>query len=72
MNLAFLHVRRHLVVRSIVGFLTCSLRKWKPRPACGAAVKSVRISIVCVCVDSGGACSMNSLNLSAQVGFTAC
>ena len=27
------------------------LRKWNPRPACGTAIKSVRISIsVCVCV----------------------
>ena len=26
-------------------FLTGTLRKWNPRPACGTAVKSVRISI---------------------------
>ena len=25
--------------------LTCTLRKWYPRPACGTAVKSARISI---------------------------
>ena len=44
--------RRHPVVRSIgvfywtdLLFLTCTLRNWNPRPACGTAIKSVRISI---------------------------
>ena len=40
------------------GSLPCTLRNWNPRPACGTAVKSVRISMsvcsemacVCVCV----------------------
>ena len=30
---------------SFQGFPTCTLRKWNPRPACGTAVKSVRISM---------------------------
>ena len=44
--------RRHPVVRSIgvfywmdLLFLTCTLRNWNPRPACGTAIKSVRISM---------------------------
>ena len=65
MTLAFLHARRHLVVRSIgvfvwscwppetfgtsagwtsasfLGFLTCTLKKWNPRPASGTAFSSV-------------------------------
>ena len=28
-----------------LGFLTCTLRNWNPRPACGTAIKSVRISM---------------------------
>ena len=30
---------------SFSSFLTCTLRNWYPRPACGTAVQSVRISI---------------------------
>ena len=29
----------------LLGLLTCTLRNWNPRPACGTAVKSVRISM---------------------------
>ena len=39
--------------------LTGSLRKWNPRPACGTAISSVRISIsVCMCESS--ACMISS------------
>ena len=29
----------------LLGFLTCTFRKWNPRLACGTAIKSVRISM---------------------------
>ena len=35
----------------LLGFLTCTLRNWNPRPACGTAFSSVHnISSVCVSV----------------------
>ena len=35
----------------LLGFFTCTLRNWNPRPACGTAFSSVHnISSVCVCV----------------------
>ena len=30
---------------SFLGLLTCTLRNWNPRPACGTAVKSVRVCL---------------------------
>ena len=35
----------------LLGFFTCTLRNWNPRPACGTAFSSVHnISSVCVAV----------------------